>query len=234
MLQLARERYAEQQRQERIRRALARAQSHLREQEHEQAIQVLTHAQNELESNEIDALLTTAREQRQAFEQRREEIVAKALELLESGEAARAVALFEAAPKAYFRKEDFQRVYSQCRQSLDRANFVHSVVQQAEKSLAEEDLGSAHAVLEQALKVYPNDASLRAVDKRIQEEELRLRREQRVKLLEEAQVALGRMEYAVAAKLLTSVSWDSVDLQNWQNKPSRFWKRPTGASASAR
>ena len=206
LLQLARERYAEQQRQERIRRALARAQSHLREQEHEQAIQVLTHAQNELESNEIDALLTTAREQRQAFEQRREEIVAKALELLESGEAARAVALFEAAPKASFRKEDFQRVYSQCRQSLDRANFVHSVVQQAEKSLAEEDLGSAHAVLEQALKVYPNDASLRAVDKRIQEEELRLRREQRVKLLEEAQVALGRMEYAVAAKLLTSVS----------------------------
>ena len=222
LLQLARERYAEQQRQERIRRALARAQSHLREQEHEQAIQVLTHAQNELESNEIDALLTTAREQRQAFEQRREEIVAKALELLESGEAARAVALFEAAPKAYFRKEDFQRVYSQCRQSLDRANFVHSVVQQAEKSLAEEDLGSAHAVLEQALKVYPNDASLRAVDKRIQEEELRLRREQRVKLLEEAQVALGRMEYAVAAKLLTSVSWDSVDLPELAEQAKSF------------
>ena len=212
LLQLARERYAEQQRQERIRQVLARAQSHLREQQHDQAIQVLTRAQNQLESSEIDALLATAREQRQAFEQRREEIVAKALELLESGEAARAVALFEAAPKTYFTKEEFQSVYSQCRQSLDCANFVHGAVQQAEKSLAEEDLDSARSVLEQALKVYPNDASLRAVDKCIQEEELRLRREQRVKLLEEAQVALGRMEYAVAARLLTSVSWDSVDL----------------------
>ena len=40
-----------------------------------------------------------------------------------------------------------------------------------------------------------------------------MRREQRVKLLEEAEVAIGHMEYARAMELLTSVAWDCADLQ---------------------
>ena len=66
LLQLARERYAEQQRQERIRRALPRpappgsknTRSHSKSS---------NGTSERLESNEIDALLTTAREQRQAL-----------------------------------------------------------------------------------------------------------------------------------------------------------------------
>jgi serine/threonine-protein kinase len=212
VLQFARERYAEQQQQERVRQVLARAHSHLRDEQHGEAIRVLTRAQNEQKSSEIDALLAATREQQEAFERRREEVIASALKLLQSGEAARAVALFETAPKVYFTQEEFQRVYSQCRQSLDRANFVHSAVEQAEKSLAEEDIGSAHSVLEQALKPYPGEPALLALQKRLREEEFRLRREERVKLLEEAQVAVGRMEYGRAAELLTSVTWESRDL----------------------
>ncbi len=212
LLQFARERYAEQQQQERVRQVLARAHSHLRDEQHEEAIRVLARAQDELKSSEIDALLAAAREQQEAFERRREEVIASALKFLQSGEAARAVALFETAPKVYFTKEEFQRVYSQCRQSLDRANFVHSAVEQIEKSLAEQGIGPAHSVLEQALKPYPSEPVLLALQKRLREEEFRLRREERVKLLEEAQVAIGRMEYGQAAELLTSVKWESPDL----------------------
>ncbi len=212
LLQFARERYAEQQQQERVRQVLARAHSHLRDEQHEEAIRVLARAQDELKSSEIDALLAAAREQQEAFERRREEVIASALKFLQSGEAARAVALFETAPKVYFTKEEFQRVYSQCRQSLDRANFVHSAVEQVEKSLAEQGIGPAHSVLEQALKPYPSEPVLLALQKRLREEEFRLRREERVKLLEEAQVAIGRMEYGQAAELLTSVKWESPDL----------------------
>jgi eukaryotic-like serine/threonine-protein kinase len=209
LLQFAREQHAEQQRQERVRQVMARAQTHLREEQHEDAIQVLEGAQSELKSAELDALLARARDQQKEFAQRRDEIIARALKLLETGEAASAVAIFESAPKAYFTKEEFQKVYSQCRQSLDRANFVQNARQQAEKAIAQEDLGAARSIMEQALKVYPDDASLRALDKRVQDEESRLLRGKLGKLLEEAEVAVGRMEYARAAKLLTSVSWDS-------------------------
>src|SRR5215469_196714 len=210
LLEFARERYAEQQRQERVRQVLGRAQSLLRDEQHEEAIRLLQRAQNELKSGEIETLLATAREQQQAFEQRRDEIIANGLKLLTLGEAARAVALFEAAPKVYFTKEEFQRVYSQCRQSLDRTNFVHNAIEQAEKLLGSEDIGGAGAIIEQALKLYPDDASLRSLDTRLHDEEARLLREKLLKLLEEAQVAVGRMEYTQAAKLLTSVAWDAA------------------------
>ena len=210
LLQFARERSAEQQRQERVRQVLGRAQGQLREEQHEEAIQLLQRAQGELKSSEIDALLTNARQQQQAFAQRRDEIIANAQKLLKSGEAAAAVALFETAPKVYFTKEEFQRVYSQCRQSLERANFVNNAIEQAERSLSQEDIGAARSVLDQALKLYPEDASLRSLNQRAHEEEARVLRAKLLKLLEEAQVALGRMEYPRAAKLLTSVSWDSA------------------------
>jgi serine/threonine protein kinase len=212
LLQFAREALAEQQRQEQIRGVLLRAQNCLREEQYEEAIQGLLRAQRELKSGEIDGLLATARDQQQAFEGRREEIVASALKLLETGEVTKAVALFEAAPKVYFKSENFQRVYSQCRQSLDRAIFVRTSAKQVEEYLAEEDTTSAESLLKQALESYPQEPTLLALQKRMREEELRLRREQRVKVLEEAHVALGRMEYGRATELLGAVSWESGGL----------------------
>ena len=212
LLQFARERYQEQGQQENIQRVLARAQSYLREEQYEEAVQSLTRAQQELKASEIDMLLNAARERREAFLRRREEIAANALQLLQSGEAAKAVALFEAAPKIYFKDESFQRAYSQCRQGLDRANFVRTAAEQIKKYLAEEDLSSAKSALEQALKPYPDESILLVLQNRVREEELRLRREQRIKLLEEAQIALGRMEYARVTELLHSVDWESPDL----------------------
>jgi tetratricopeptide (TPR) repeat protein len=211
LLHFVRERQAEQQREERTRRVLSRAQTHLREHQYDEAVQVLERGQAELKSSEIESLLADVREQREAFVRRRKEIVSEALKLLQSGEAAKAVALFEPAPKAYFKDGEFQRVYSQCSRILDRARFVHSAVDQAEKALAEEDLDSAQAVLEQALTLYPSEAALLALQKRLKEEEARLQREERAKLLEEAKVAVGRMEYAQAMELLTSVTWESPD-----------------------
>ncbi|MGH9713119.1 MAG: protein kinase domain-containing protein [Candidatus Acidiferrales bacterium] len=212
LLQFTRERLAEQQRQEQIHAVLSRAQNCLRDEQYEEAMQVLGRSQNELKSSEIDALLATARDRQKAFEGRREEIIASALKLLETGDVAKAVALFEAAPNVYFKSENFQRVYSQSRRSLDRANFLRTAAKQIEKCLAEEDTSSAESLLKQALESYPDEPTLHALQKRLREEKFRLRREQRVKLLDEAQVALGRMEYAQAAKLLSSVSWESGDL----------------------
>jgi serine/threonine protein kinase len=212
LLQFARERYTEQQRQENIHHVLSRAQICLRDEQYEEAVQILTRAQDELKTSEIDALLTTARERQEAFLRRREEIIALALQLLQSDETAKAVALFEAAPKVYFKNETFQRVYSQCRQRLDRANFVRTAAEQIKKCLAEEEISSAESVLEQALKAYSDEPTLLVLQKRVREEELRLRRDQWVKLLEEAQVALGHMEYTRASDVLRSVDWESVNL----------------------
>jgi tetratricopeptide (TPR) repeat protein len=210
LLQFVRERQAEKQRQERTHTVLSRAQTHLRELQFDEAVQVLERAQEEVKSREIETLLANAREQREDFERRRKEILSGALQLLQSGEATKAVALFERAPKAYFKDKDFQRVYSQCRQSLDRANFVRTAAEQIKKCLVAEDIGSAESLLGQALKAYPDEPTLLALRERVREEDLRLQREQWVKLLEEAQVAVGQMEYGRAKELLNSAEWESA------------------------
>jgi len=206
LLQFAREGYGEQQRQEKVRQALSRAQGHLRNESYEEAMQVLERARGELNASEIDALLATTREQWQKFERRREEIIAHALKLLESGEAAKAVGLFEGVPKTYFRNENFQHVYSQCRRSLDRATFIRTAVEQIERSLAQEDVELAESLLEQALKPYPDEPKLLALQKRLEEEKLRLHRLHSARLIDEAEAALGHMDYIRAIELLTSVS----------------------------
>jgi serine/threonine-protein kinase len=212
LLQFARERHAEQIREEEVRRALSRAQNYLRDNQHEEAVQFLTRAQEEMKNTEIGALLEVARERREDFLWRREEIITDALRLLQSGEPAKAVAQFEAAPKIYFKNEEFQNAYSQCRQGLDRSNFVRTATEEVNKRLTEEDISSAQSVLEQALRAYADEPALLALQKRLQEEELRLQREQRIKVLEEAQVALGHMEYGRVTELLTSVEWESAKL----------------------
>jgi eukaryotic-like serine/threonine-protein kinase len=212
LMQLALEHQSEQRQRENLQRALSRAHNYLREEQYEEAVQFLTRAQDDLNSSEIDALLKTAQEGRESFVRQREEIVASAVELLKSGHAAKAVARFEAAPKAHFKDENFQRVYSQCRKSLDRENFVRAAGEQINKYLAEEDTSSAESVLEQASKAYPDDVTLIALEKRVREEALRLQRDQRVKLLEEVRAAMGHMEYARATELLTTLDWESGNL----------------------
>ena len=212
LLQFARERQAEQIHEEELRRVLSRAQNYVRDNQYEEAVQFLTRAQEELKSTEIGALLEVARERRDDFLRRREEIISGALQLLQSGEPAKAVAQFEAAPKIYFKNEDFQRAYSQCRQGLDRSNFVRTATEEVKKRLADEDINSAQSVLEQALKAYADEPALLALQNNVQQEELRLQREQRIEVLEEAQVALGHMEYGRATELLTSMEWESAKL----------------------
>jgi serine/threonine protein kinase len=217
LLQFVRERQAEQQRQQRQDRTqsvLAQAQNFLREQQYDEAEKVLSRAQEEIQSNELKELLATVREQREGSERRRKEIIASALQLLGSGEAVKAVALFEAAPKVYFKSDDFQRAYAQCRQGLDRANFVRTAVEQINKSLNEGDIRTAESLLEQALNPYPGDPTLLALQKRVQQEGSRLQREQRVKLLQEAQMALGQMKYKQVAELLNSTDWDRAGLSD--------------------
>jgi serine/threonine-protein kinase len=212
LLQFARERLADQQRQEQIHAVLSRAQNSLRHEQYDEAVGILLRTQNELKSSDIDALLSTALEERAAFDRRREETTARAVTLLESGEATKAIALLEAAPKVFFKDENFQRVYSRCLESLDRAMFVRTSAEQIKKCLAEENTSLAESLLKQAFASYPEDATLQALAKLVREENLRRQREQRVKLLEEAQLAIGHMEYARATKLLTSVSWESSEL----------------------
>jgi serine/threonine protein kinase len=212
LLQFARERQAEQIHEEEVRRALSRAQNYLRDNQYEEAVQFLTRAQEELKSTEVGALLEAARARREDFLWKREEIIADALQLLLSGEPAKAVAQLESAPKIYFKNEEFQRAYSECRQGLDRFNFVRTATEEVKKRLAEEDISSAQSVLEQALKAYADEPALLALQNRVQEEELRLQREQRIKVLGEAQVALGHMEYGRVTELLTSVEWESAKL----------------------
>ena len=212
LLQFARERHAEQQHKQRLHEVLLRAQNYLREEQYEEAVQVLARAQEELKSKEIDTLLGNARERRDAFERRREEMVADATRLLESGEAAKAVALFDAAPKLYFKNEGFQRVYSQARQSVERSHFIRTAAEQIRKCLEQDDIASAESVLQQALKTYPDESLLQDLQQRVREREVRLRRDRRLKLLEDAQVAVGQMDYAHARELLSSVEWESAEL----------------------
>jgi len=224
LLQFARERLADQQREEQIRSVLSRAQNSLREEQYDEAMQILSRAPGELKSMRIDALLATAKEQRAAFESRRDETIAQALKLLEAGEATKAVALFEAVPKAFFKNNRFQRVYSQCRQSLDRANFVRTTVEQIRKCLVEDDTSLAESLLKQALESYPDDATLKSQEKLLREAVVR---RERLTLLEEAQLALGHMEYARATKLLQSVSWESSNLPDLEKQAKSLLEEVT-------
>jgi len=205
VLQFAREQQAEQQKQERIQQVLTWAQICLREQNFEEALRVLELTRRELSSADIDALLATAGEQQRQFEQRRVEMMEQARRSLEAGEAAAAVALLEAAPKAYFKNEEFRKLYAQCREGLDRLTLVRTTVAQLEKAQVEGNLEQARNLLQQALQTYPNEAALLAAQERLRAEELRLRGIEWRKRINEAKVAAGRMEYERAGEILASL-----------------------------
>jgi serine/threonine-protein kinase len=205
VLKFAREQQAEQQKEERTRQVLAWAQICLREQDFEEALRVLAEARRESSSPDLDALEAAAGEQKQQFEQRRAEMIRQARRSLEAGEAAAAVALLESAPKACFKNEEFRQLLAQCREGLDRATAIRLAAAELEKAEAEGDPERAKKLLQRALQTYPNEPVLLTVQERLRAEELRLRQIEWRKLLDDAKVAVGQMEYERAVGILTSL-----------------------------
>jgi eukaryotic-like serine/threonine-protein kinase len=203
---LERLRFARDLRQERIREVIAAAQSSLREENYEDVIRMLEQARRELGASELDELLATVTKQQEGFKSRRETTLKAALQLLEEGEAAKAVALLEAAPKAYLGDADFQRAFARCREGLDRATFVRSMLGQIDADLASADVSRAEKMLQQALGKYPNEPSLLDAQRRLREMQARLRRTEAERLLKESKAAVDRMDYAQATEILTSVT----------------------------
>ena len=212
VLQFAREQQAEHERQERLRQVLSRAQNSLRQENFEEAVQSLERARQDLPAPEIENLLATAREQWTKFEKQREETLARARQLLKDGEAGKAVASLDASPRSYFKNEKFQQTYAQCREALKRDTAIRSAMDQIQKTLGGGDLARAEALLKQALQAYPGEPKLVAWQQRLKEEQMRARRAERAKVLDDAKVSMGRMQYQEAVQLLTSVEWDSAEL----------------------
>lgn len=212
LLQVTREQWAETEKDERVRQVMGRAQAALLEEDYDEAIRLLERGQKELRATALTELLTSARDQTQASRRRREDLVARAQELHKAGEATKAVALLDSAPKSFFKNDAFQRVYAACREGLDRSSFIRTAVEQMEKCLAGEDVAQAEAVLQHALQNYPDDAALLAALKRVREDQVRLRQFQWNKLLDEVKVALGRMQYKQAIDLLTSTPWEAAEI----------------------
>jgi serine/threonine protein kinase len=210
-LKFARDQQAEQKRREEVRQVLSRAQSFLNEENYEGAIHVLERGQKELPANEIAALLASAQDQLKEVERRREEAIDRAHKVLQGGDPARAVAALEAAPKSFFKNEKFQRTYAQAREALSRFSAIQSATEQIEKCLRDEDLVQAQNLVQHYLKAFPGEAKLLACQKRLGEEESRVRRRLWNKILDDAMVNVGRLQYKEAVELLNSVDWSSGD-----------------------
>jgi serine/threonine protein kinase len=209
LLQFARSQQAEQQRRERIHQTLSRVQSLVREDNYEDAIQFLEESQSEAPAAEIADRLTSIREQQRKLEQRRGRILEQALHFLETNEPAKAVGLLDSAPKVYFKDEKFQKTYAQCREAMDRFTAIRRTLDMVRESLAREDTGEAGRLVQQALQTYPGDASLLASQKQVQEVQDSLRRRELLKVLDEAKLAVGRMQYPEGIQLLATVDWSS-------------------------
>jgi serine/threonine-protein kinase len=212
LIQFARDQQRGQQRQERLRHVLAQAQKFASEDKFDEALRVLEGAPAELKGGEeIGAQLATVREQQQKFEQRRQATARHALELLEAGEAAEAVGLLDAAPRVYFKDSNFQNLYARCRETLQRVNFIREAEEQFDHLLGTEELDRAQSLLQQALGAYPDDKTLLGLQRRLREEQFRVGERRWRGVIDDARVALGRMEYDRAAKLLASLPLDSPD-----------------------
>jgi len=211
LIQFARQQQRDQQRQERLRHVLTQAQKFSSEDNFGEALRVLEKASAELKGEEIPAQIATVREQQQKFEQRREATAKHALELLEAGEAAEAVGLLDAAPRVYFKDDNFQNLYARCRETLQRLNFIREAEEQFDHLLGTEELDRAQSLLQQALGAYPDDKTLLGLQRRLREEQFRVGERRWRGVIDDSKMALGRMEYDRAAKLLSSFPLTSSD-----------------------
>lgn len=210
LLQFTRDQQGEQTRQERVTQILNRAQPLLRGEDYEEAIRILEAGGKEVQASEIDSLLATARDHWKKFEERREDIRQRAIKLLNAGEPNKAVALMDGSPQAYFKNEVFQKTYAECREGAARASAIRAIVEQAENYLAEDNFVEAEASIGSALRDYPDDKILVAAQKRIAEEQAQFRSSALTKILDDARVHLGRMEYQSALDQLAVVDWKSA------------------------
>lgn len=209
LLQYAREQQAEQQRQEQVRQLLARVQALLREENFEEAIQLLVENQRETPSGEVAEVLSSAQVQRRRYEQRREETLEQALHWLQVGDPAKAVAVLDAAPKAYLKDPRFPQTYTQAREALDKLTSIQQTLEQVEKSLTSEHFREAGSLLRAALRTFPDDPLLLTGQQKLQEAVSASLRNRLVKQLEEARLAMGRMQFHEAAELLSSPEWQA-------------------------
>ena len=205
VLQFAREQQSEQQEEARIQQVLTRAQDELREQNFGEALRILEQARRESSSADFEALLASAGEQQQQFEQQRVEVIQQARRSLEGGEPAAALALLEAAPKACFKNEEFRQLHAQCRTGLDRAAAIRDAAAEVEKAAAEGSLDSAQKLLQQVLETYPNEAVLLAAQGRLRAQELGLQRIGWRKQIDQAKAAADRMDYERAMGILEAL-----------------------------
>jgi serine/threonine-protein kinase len=200
---------AEHQKQERIRQVISQAQSRLSEEKYEEAIDLLQAARGETPASELDTLLATARDRQRAARLRFEETLRRAQDLLAAGQAAEAVALLEASPTTWRQIPEFQSLYVQCQDQLERVAFIGRVTADIEGHTEDADWASAWAALQAGLARYPDDQQLRAAGQRLQQEVQRFERRKLTNLLDEAKAALGRAEYRRATELLSRVDWKS-------------------------
>ena len=221
LLEAARGLLSEQRQQEeaRVRQVLDRARSYAQDGAYANAVQVLEQGLQEQKSEEMAKLLVALRERWQSFDREREEALARARELLATGDGEAALVILNNLPKAYTRSKEFQQLFAECRQSVDRATTIRNALTQVEKQIKSGAPDKAWVLLEAALRVYPDERAFHSLSKRFEVVRHRLRQARLEKLLTEARAAMGRMEYGEVISLLNSVSPD--------------WEDPAGLIAEA-
>lgn len=222
-LEWARSQQADQQRQDRAKKVLTKAQASLRDQNFEEAVRTLEKAA-ELKDPEVDSLLKTTREEGKEFEEQRESLVKRAAELLKAGDPARAVAELDRAPRAYFKNDAFQHVYAECRDGVARATYIQGALGHVEKALGGEDFDQAEAVLAQALQSYAADPTLVGAQKRVREERAAALRREAQKKLDEVKVEMGRMRFREALALLAATDWKASGAADIQEQARKLFE----------
>jgi hypothetical protein len=212
LLKFAREEQDQQRTHEQIQETLAWAQVCLHDQNFEEAVRVLELAQPETTSGDLDELLTNARLQQQQFEQQRVRVMQDVRQLLEAGEAEKAIALLDSAPAAFRRNQEYQRLNTECREGLERIRALNSTLADVESCLASGDLVRAEKVLGPALRNYPHEPALLDLQKRLEAERLRLLRAAGAKVLDAARAAVSRGDYGGALDVLHSLPPEAADL----------------------
>ena len=188
---------------------LTRSRACLQEENFGEAIRLLEQSQKEAPAKEIAEALSGAQSQLRKYEQRREEVLQQALQLLQQGDPAQAISLLNSAPKTYFKDARFSQAYSQCQEALDRLNAIRQTTEQMERYLAGENWDEAEQLLQATLATYPDDPTLLSALQKLQQAQAAARRSRLVKQLEDARVALGRMQYREVMEQLSSADWQS-------------------------
>jgi hypothetical protein len=139
--------------------------------------------------------------------QRREETLQQALQWLQERDPAKALAVLDAAPKAYFKDDRFPRAYAQCREAFDKLTAIRKTLEGVEGSLASGNFAEAESLLRAALRTYPDHPDLLSAQQKLRDTEGASERNRLAKQLEEAWLAMGRMQFREAIELLSSLDW---------------------------